>query len=416
MGNIDLGAGHRLDLGGVTSRVVLVVAPTIAFRAVPVPGIVILGMGLPLLVLGFTYATSEMPRFPAVELLLVGVLASSVLWSDGAGYSTERLRTYLPLLLATVAAANQVSAATALRCLKTSFVVMMTLSALRVLLFPAEALRAGSVDTVTAGFSKNTFGGLLVLSLVLLLDTKRRFQPSPGSVADRLAGPQPVGHRVVRGGLPGRCWLLQSLGDRHPAPHHRSPRPGVHDVGGSGWGDFWPPKSTWMPLCPRSARIRHWVGALTSGRPAGIRYRTHPCWATVRSPFWIRHRSSPVTLYVWSQFEGYRPPHPHNGLLDLAGQLGLLGVLVFALLMGTSMRAGATEAVRGDKVSLTAVLVLSFIVLFGATEVTYLGPWLVVTFVACAAIRPSREAPRSTAGQRAPATMAVPTDLRSAAT
>ena len=97
---------------------------------------------------------------------------------------------------------------------------------------------------------------------------------------------------------------------------------------------------------------------------------------------------SPVTQYVWARFQNYRPPHPHNGLLDLLGQLGVVGVVAFAYLLFFALRHGLGAALRGSATARTGVIVLSFILVFGATEPTYLDNWLIITVMAVAMVAP----------------------------
>src|SRR5215217_334255 len=110
---------HRpMDLRRAIACATLVVAPLLAFDAFELPGIVTLAMTLPLIILATTYFTTPDNRVPLWELALIALLASSVLWGDDPNYSVERLRTYLPLILATTFASSLVSARTVLRCLE----------------------------------------------------------------------------------------------------------------------------------------------------------------------------------------------------------------------------------------------------------------------------------------------------------
>ena len=99
---------------------------------------------------------------------------------------------------------------------------------------------------------------------------------------------------------------------------------------------------------------------------------------------------SPVTEFIWERSRSYLPPHPHNGLLDLWGQVGLLGVCAFLLVIVPAVVAGLAKLDTYDHTTVTGLMGVTTILLFGISEPTYLGPWLVLTFVSCALLRQNR--------------------------
>ena len=378
------------DVRSSTACGTLVAAPLLAFHVFPVPGIVTLAMALPLVVLVTTYFTTAGNRVPAWEFALLAMLALSVIWGDDPNYSVERLRTYLPLLLATTFASSMVPAKTALRCLQVSFAVIVGSSLLYILLHPAgAAVRHGSLHVaVTAQFPKNTYGGLLGIALLLTLANKRRINV--------LLVPTLVVLLVVN-----RCvtaWVLVTflvlatyVSRRLIQRMGRGSTPVLAVLGLGGLG-----AAAIIGIVDGNAVL----AAL--GKDPTLSARTEiwaACWEQIRLAPLLGHgaftfldaaSNSPVTRFVWAQFYDYQPPHPHNGFLDLVGQLGVAGCVVFAGLLVHGLRRGARAAVLGVGAAHTATLCLVFVLLFGATEPTYLGSWLVVTII-CVGIADARE-------------------------
>jgi exopolysaccharide production protein ExoQ len=380
---------HRpMDLRRPIACGTLVIAPILAFQAFPLPGIVTLAMTLPLIVLASTYFTTTDNRVPLWELALLALLASSVLWGDDPNYSVERLRTYLPLLLATTFASCLVSGKTVLRCLELSVAVIVGSSLFYIFLDPAGAVRQNSLELdVTAQFAKNTYGGLLAIALLLTIGHKRRINLLlMGGLVALLAVNRCVTAWVVVTFLVFATYasrhLIDSMGPRSKSVLAVL---GLASVGGAAI----------LGLFDAAAV----VAAL--GKDLTLSSRTEiwaACWQQIKLAPLFGHgaftflepaSNSPVTQYVSSRFHNYQPPHPHNGFLDLVGQLGVVGVVVFAGLVLHGLRRGARASLLGAEWARTATVCLSFILLFGITEPTYLGPWLVVTIM-CLAITDSR--------------------------
>jgi exopolysaccharide production protein ExoQ len=402
---------HRpMDLRRAIACATLVVAPLLAFDAFELPGIVTLAMTLPLIILATTYFTTPDNRVPLWELALIALLASSVLWGDDPNYSVERLRTYLPLILATTFASSLVSARTVLRCLELSVAVIIGSSLIYILFDPAGAVRQGSLQLdVTAQFAKNTYGGLLGIALLLTIGHKRRINLLlvVGLVV-LLAVNRCVTAWVVLTFLVFATYasrrLTSSMGPRSKPVLAVM---GLACVGGA------------AVLAIVDARAV--LAAL--GKDPTLSTRTEiwaACWQQIKLAPLLGHgaftfldtaSNSPVTQFVWSQFPGsYKPPHPHNGFLDLIGQLGLVGVAVFAGLMLQGLKRGAHGAIRGLESSHTATLCLIFVLLFGVTEPTYLGSWLVISIM-CIAIADARgpvPKPSSSSQSRSPVPASEP--------
>ena len=376
--------------GHTVAKLTLVLAPLLAFRAVPVPGILLLGMAFPFVILTFQLARTPRVRFPGWELVLIGVLALSVVWGDDPNYSTERLRTYLPLVLATVVAANLLRREIALKCLKVSIAIMIGAGLVRVLLDPAGAFRGGTGDlVVTGGFSKNTFGAVLVIALLLLLEQRRRanlvFAPA---LVLLIVLNRSVTAWLVAVLLVAATYLIRDVLARMPTS---TARPLMLVMVITGFGG-----AILMSLINVDSAVSAVGKDPTLGRRTDI---WRASWEQVQNAPVLGHGAytfldkasgSPVTQYVWAQFRGYKPPHPHNGFLDLAGQVGAVGVVVFLALMVHAFRRTVRPALEGDSVARTGMLILAFILLFSVTEPTFLGAYFVITIIGSAIAGPGQ--------------------------
>ena len=95
----------------------------------------------------------------------------------------------------------------------------------------------------------------------------------------------------------------------------------------------------------------------------------------------IMHR--PVLGYGWSSFWGgwlspardvwlanqWQPPHAHNGFLDAALQLGLIGGAIYALLVVRTLIGGARLVrARRDSLGLFPMIMATWLLLFSLTE------------------------------------------------
>lgn len=365
------------------ARATLVVTPVLAFDAFRLPGIVTLALVLPVVVLAAGHLASPTARLPGLQILVIAVLSLSVLWGDDPGYSAERLRTYVPLLLATVLAGGLLSADEVLQSLRRAFVVILGSSLLVLAVDPDSRMRFPGSSEVAfhAQFPKNTYGGLLVFGLVLVLAAPRRLNfvlvPSLGVLIalNRSVTAWGVALALAGSVLVGRA-VLRRLGPRSAAPVLGLA--GVVAVG-----------SVLLLVQGLSTATLTLVG-----KDPTLSDRTAiwaACWDQIKVAPSLGHGAftflnpasdSPATLAIWAHFQNYRPPHPHNGLLDVWGQVGLLGVAVFALMVLAGLRRAAEAAVtHGSRTGAVAVLGLVFILLYGLTEPAFLGPWLVLTLV-----------------------------------
>lgn len=384
------------------ARGVLVAAPVLGFGALDLPGLVTSALVLPLAVAGAAYARSSGRPFPGWECALLAVLALSVLWGDLPAYSVERLRTYLPLLLATVVACTLLSGRAIVACLRVAFAVIIGSSLVSLLLDPAGRVREGSTELVLhAQFVKNDYGGLLAFSVLLVLSRPRR--------ANVYLVPLLVVLLALNKSV--TAWVvsvilgLTALSIRYLATH-RNPRVSrvslvallLSLTGGTVVALLTVSESALASVGKDpslGSRTETWAASWQSIRDAPL--LGHGAFTFLNAP-----SDSPVTRAIWAMSGSYKPPHPHNALLDLWGQVGLLGVCVFIGMLVVALRHAARTAGLAPEVLVTAPLGLLFVLVFGLTEPTFLGPWLVVTLMCVAALR--ADALPTWSGSVAPAT------------
>lgn len=142
---------------------------------------------------------------------------------------------------------------------------------------------------------------------------------------------------------------------------------------------------------------QNWTAILTAlGRDATLTGRTH-IWQVVisvihRRPvfgfgwkaLWIDE--SPTTTEIWALHYGVPFYHAHNGYLDLAAQLGLVGAaLAVGFLLHLLVRSARGFARTPSPVTGWPVLLLVVVLLYNATEVVAFTntTWLVLMALSC---------------------------------
>lgn len=86
---------------------------------------------------------------------------------------------------------------------------------------------------------------------------------------------------------------------------------------------------------------------------------------------------SETTLDLWRRI-GFEAAHAHNGVLDLVGQLGLVGLVLFLVAAGTTVTAAAHKLKGSAQVAVLALVTIAAQTLMSVSENVLLGPWLLV--------------------------------------
>jgi len=92
--------------------------------------------------------------------------------------------------------------------------------------------------------------------------------------------------------------------------------------------------------------------------------------------FWL-DGVSPETAEIWRQV-GFRNSHAHNGALDLALQIGLVGLAVFFVLWVTTFGKGWRALRTEPELGLWVVAVLLAQMFMSLSEDVYFGGWIAV--------------------------------------
>ncbi len=90
--------------------------------------------------------------------------------------------------------------------------------------------------------------------------------------------------------------------------------------------------------------------------------------------FW-RVDLSPETAEIWRHV-GFEASHAHNGALDLALQIGLLGLAVFAVLWLSVFKQAWSRIDSSPELSIWILAVLASNFIIGLTEDVFLGGWV----------------------------------------
>lgn len=90
--------------------------------------------------------------------------------------------------------------------------------------------------------------------------------------------------------------------------------------------------------------------------------------------FW-RVDVSPETAEIWRHV-GFEASHAHNGALDLALQIGLVGLLVFTVLWLSTVRSAWAKLDSSPDLSIWVLAVLASIFIIGLSEDVFFGGWI----------------------------------------
>jgi O-antigen ligase len=98
--------------------------------------------------------------------------------------------------------------------------------------------------------------------------------------------------------------------------------------------------------------------------------RVHPWQGYGWGAFWLGFRGPSRAIWIALPWQ---PPHAHNGVLELALNLGAIGVALWLVSIATSLRRAVRLARRGlTAVSAWPLALTTFVILYNLTEVT--GP------------------------------------------
>ena len=110
---------------------------------------------------------------------------------------------------------------------------------------------------------------------------------------------------------------------------------------------------------------------------------------------------SSSTLKLWQEI-GFDAAHAHNGVLDLLGQLGGIGLLLYVAAIWTTARAATARLRQAPGAAMFALVTLSAQLLMSVAENVFLGVWVVVLVILHSLVQ------REAADELAPLTIGRP--------
>ena len=318
-------------------------------------------------------------------LALTGLMAASTLWTANPTGTALAVQRDLPLIIGLVFAVGTIPMNDLVAALVWAVRVAVVVSLVAVALLPEARthIDPNGVMPELAGWHglfphKNIMTAFLVFGLVTVLTYDRSFVPKWGTVL--LSGVLIVGSDSVTGIagalLAVSLWvwfqLYQNL-----------------DIRGSTIFFFSSLSLAFFAIIGLVASLASLLAA--SGRDLTFTGRTFIWDATFdafeRRPFlgyglnamFFADDVTPETAEVWRAI-GFQVPHAHNGFLNVAIQLGVVGLVVYLALFTSTFAAGVRTVTSDPKLGtwiVTVMVVQLFIAISEAAFITY--GWLLIS-------------------------------------
>lgn len=345
----------------------------------PLPGIVGLALCASIFVVGVLRRRSG--RAPAAlpsaaSAALFAVLTLSVFWSDVPDYTGERLRTYAPALAAAWFAGATLRRHEFVTVLQWFARISIGLYVVLIAVFPwAREPEIGGPPGWHANLSKNGLGLALVLLMAIVLAVETGWMRIAEMIALLVmsAGNQSRTSQLSILAIIAACGAWAWL-DRARGPLQRRSR-GLLLAAAAALGGLGALYGKDLVLAAvgkdptLTSRTVIWEAA--SDQIAKAPWLGHGAFA-----FLEPQAHSPSQQAVARYFHLFVPPHSHSGVLDLAGQIGYIGLLAYLATL-----ASAAWAVHrsGDRLLNRLGLYAGLFLLFAApVEPLFLGGWLIV--------------------------------------
>ena len=338
---------------------------------------------------------------PGWSLALFGWLVCSAMWTQGAPQTSLLLRTVLPSLVGLVLVTGTLTRRAVLGALRSLVQLALLLCIVALLTRPATRSSADGTFFI-AGWrgvfvDKNSMALFLVLCVAatVAFDRGRRRAATLTVVLVLMAGSQSVT------GLAGAALILVFA--RWLALVRRQDKRRT---------------STFVGVSAALAGVVT-VGVLVNattlfqlfGKDPNLTGRTQ-IWTAVIGAITRRpelgygwgalfNRSAPTqtTLQLWREI-GFPPAHSHNGVLDLVGQVGVVGLVLFGFVVVTTLRQGVRVLRMAPDVATFALTFTAAQLLISISESVFLNPaWLTaVVLVQALLLRPVPTLARPTDG------------------
>ncbi len=82
-----------------------------------------------------------------------------------------------------------------------------------------------------------------------------------------------------------------------------------------------------------------------------------------------------ISIGLWREI-GFRAPHAHNGVLDVWSQLGIIGLVLYAIVFGTTLRSAIRSFRRGEQFGSFTLVFIATLLVASLSEPVFLGPYL----------------------------------------
>lgn len=312
------------------------------------------------------------------SVLLLAIILLSVFWSDLPDYSGERLRTFGPALMAAWLAGAGLTRERFTTTIRLTVGLQLASFVFLIALFPWARLPDGEGPSGWhAQTSKNGLGLLLAFCLIVVLiyEVQLLRLLAIATIVVLAIGNESrtsqLSMLITAGLLLGGAWALRASSEL--ARRHRIL---ILVCGGTGLGLL-------------GLALRDWILGLV-GKDPTLSQRTviwDAAWTQVQQAPLLGHGAftflepdshSRARQAVALQVQTFIPPHAHNGPLDLVGQIGLVGLIVYlAFLVGFVTLAWR---IQDPQLRTFSLLFTVFILLWSSAEPTFLGGWLVATF------------------------------------
>lgn len=318
-------------------------------------------------------------RFSVPLMALLAWTALSWTWSVNPDESLLRVWTGVPVLVAAVAIGAVLGRDRLLSALRWSIRVTLFLVVSAVLTNPAARTSGDSAFTLEGWrgtfTDKNSLALYLVFALAVTVTADRGASRwlTGATIATLLVGSESAtGQSGAVLVVVLAVWLHQLRG--------RGPRASVMFL----------LSSLGLVLATVVAALANLARLLEIyGKDADLTGRTD-IWAAVLTAIRVRPLEghglaallnsvapSETTLTLWRRI-GFEAAHAHNGVLDLVGQLGLVGLVLFLLAAGTTVTAAAHQLRRSEQVAILVLVTIAAQALMSVSENVFLGPWLLV--------------------------------------
>lgn len=303
--------------------------------------------------------------------VIVGLAFVSVLWSDVPGFALRRCLNLVATCGFGLYLGYRYSPRQLLRLLGWTFAVAIVCSLVVVFVWPDRGLDIAVTNHAWKGVfaQKNTLGRLMALGVVVffLLALENKAHRWRYGICAMLCAAMIIGARSATAAvavpvLLGLMWIFAL--SRRRSFWRVFTTALIVAIGIGSCVLLFVDTEDLLSILGRDATLSGRLEIWTAVIP---KIMDHPILGYGYSSFWLGLESKP-SADLWSIL-GWHVPHSHNGFLDLAEELGLVGLCLFLAGFARSMRRGLQWArTQREAIGLWPLAYLSFMFLFNLSE------------------------------------------------